>query len=391
MEPAVVASFVPDPQDNRGYSSGSSTVVHADGYALTNDHVVKGESGYAVLRGKPVRFDVVGRSPEKDLAVIKLRDHQGHLLVVLMGHSYDVMNGETVAVVGNPGGRETILTSGIISSKGTQATVPSALFASQNETKWRHDFIQYDAATNRGNSGGALINMDGQMIGVVAAMVPDEQSNNFAIPIDRVRKLLERIVEPELIHQRRVGIELNPQADSAIVTDVIPGSPADEAGVHVSDVLQSVDGNRLTSAADWWWTLNEILPSGKSISVVARRGDQTLKIDRDGLYRVNLTPDDGSRLHLHGEVFIDHDGNHPTMTLSRLTRFSAGLHPIEIEYFEGYGDNILDLKLQRLGGKRPASEQAATQLKAAPEFLHAAKSNEWSPGMDHRRRTSSVF
>ncbi|TWU58762.1 putative serine protease HtrA [Rubripirellula tenax] len=425
VEPAVVALFIPDPDDNRRFSSGSGTILHPDGYAITNNHVVKGETGLAVLRGKAVRFKVVGRSPEKDLAIIKLRDHQGHLPIVPLGHSHDVLNGETVAVVGNPGGRGTIVTAGIISAKGTHLTSPSALWASQTETKWRDDFIQYDAATNRGNSGGALINMDGELIGVVAALIPGEQNSSFAIPIDRVRRLLERIVEPELIHQRSVGIGLNPLADSALVTSVTSGSPADKAGVHTFDVLQSVDGRPLSNAADWLWTLDACLSGGDAISVVVRRGEQILpieitpsksgvvraaevpaetelnaglsfeffdgefsvlpdfaqlaqsrkgsvesldlkaiqgdtednfavklkgfmKVDDPGLYRVSLNSDDGSRLVFHGDVLINNDGNHPPMTLSRLVRVAAGLHPIEIEYFESSGENVLELKLERL-------------------------------------------
>lgn len=429
VEPSVVALFIPDANDARRYSSGSGAVIHEDGYAVTNNHVVKSDSGYALLRGKPVRFKVVGRSPEKDLAIIKLRDHQGHLPVVKLGHSHDVMNGESVAVMGNPGGRGITVTAGIVSSKGTQLTAPNALWASKYDTKWRDDYIQYDAATNRGNSGGPLINMDAELIGVVSALIPTEQNSSFAIPIDRVRTLCRRVLEPELVHQQRVGIELNSQADSAIVTSVVSGTPAERAGIQAFDVVQSVNGRPLRTAADWWFTLDTFLPKGEVLSIVVKRGDERLpvevkperwtarkpvkmpdeklqaglkfeiysgefsllpdfdklknprqgsvakldldeiqgeqedyfavklkgflKIVEDGLYRVNLSSDDGSRLHLHGEVFIDHDGNHPSMTLSRLTRLSKGLHPIEIEYFEGYGEDELTLKLDRLGDGKP--------------------------------------
>ncbi len=443
VEPAVVSLFIPSTENPQQFSSGSGTIVHPDGYAVTNNHVVGGESGFAVLRGKPVRFQVVGRSPEKDLAVIRLRDHQGHLPFVPMGHSHDVMNGETVAVVGNPGGRGIVVTSGIISSKGTQLSAPNALWASQFETKFRDSFIQYDAATNRGNSGGALINMDGELIGVVAALIPNEQNSSFAIPIDRTRSLLERIVEPELTHNRRVGITLNPQADSAIVASIMSGSPASTAGVNVGDVIEKVNGKQLTCPADWLWLLDQALPKGEPLSVVVRRGEQALpmeirpeklspiaateppgeannlqpgltfdfyqgkftllpdfdkltqprsgtaetldlkpiqgdqddyfalrfrgylKIEEEGLYRVSLTSDDGSRLRLHEELFIDHDGNHPPMTMSRLARLAAGLHPIEIEYFESYGEDVLDLKLDRID--KATGEFTPEFMRTAPE------------------------
>lgn len=450
-EPAVVALFIPD-EDKRKYSSGTGAIVHPRGYAITNNHVVKRDEGFAILRGKPVRFKVVGRSPEKDLAVIRLRDHQGHLPVVPIGHSHDVLNGETVAVVGNPGGRGITVTSGIVSSVGRQLTSPSALWASQFDGRWRDDYIQYDAATNRGNSGGPLINMNGELIGVVAALLPDEQNSSFAIPADRVRKFFKRIVEPELRHSRFVGIDVNPQADETIVTEVASGSPAAVGVVRVGDVIVSVESETLAGPMDWWLSLDQHLPSGQSISVVVRRGEKNipieiktkqlqpqsgieiaaeqeaessdeeakelvepglryeffegefkilpdfekltaarsgkvttldmtkiqkdredyfavrldgfLKVAEDGLYRLGLNSDDGSRLSLHGEVFIDHDGNHPPMTLSRLVRLKAGLHPIEIEYFEGYGENVLAIELDRLGDGAGNIE---------PTFMHLAE------------------
>lgn len=426
VEPAVVALFIPDPKDTRRFSSGSGVIIHPDGYALTNDHVVQNNPGFAVLRGQaPLRFRVVGRSPEKDLAVIQLIGDSAPMPTVALGRSNDVLVGETVAVVGNPGGRGTIVTSGIVSSMGTHLTAPNGLWASQSDSRWRDDFIQYDAATNRGNSGGPVINMEAELIGIVAALIPSEQNSNFAVPIDRARRMIERMVEPELIHNKMVGLALDPYADKAVVIEVRPESPAAMAGFVAGDILQSVGDHALHHAADWTFALDKMLPIGKPLAIDLQRGDEKLSVsvlptrleartatpDIDkktivngleyeffegeyklipdfaklkptrkgtaeildltkiagkredyfalrlrgymevpeaGLYRLHLTSDDGSRLRFGGELFLDHDGNHPPMTLSRLCRLQSGLHPVEIEYFEGYGEHILQVKLERI-------------------------------------------
>jgi S1-C subfamily serine protease len=442
VEPAVVALFVPDPQDSRRFSSGSGVIVHPDGYALTNDHVVRNNPGFAVLRGqKPQKFRVVGRSPEKDLAVIQVLSDQTPLPTVALGRSDDVLVGETVAVVGNPGGRGTIVTSGIISSMGTHLTVPNGLWASQADSRWRDDFIQFDAATNRGNSGGPVINMESKLIGIVAALIPTEQNSNFAIPIDRARRLIERMVEPELMHGKLVGLTLNPYANEAVVIDVAPDSPAASAGIKSGDVLKTVGGQSLNHSADWTFALDRLLPLSKPLAIDLQRGAETLtvsvlptrlearaakteidltkvsgglqfefyegeykllpdfanlkparkgvaetldltamagkredyfavrlkgymEVPDDGLYRLHLSSDDGSRFRFGEELFLDHDGNHPAMALSRLCRMKAGLHPIVIDYFEGYGEHILEVKLERI--------DVVSEAKA-PTFKHDAE------------------
>ena len=428
VEPAVVSLFIAS-EDGRELRSGSGTLIHPAGFALTNHHVVTGDHGFAVLQSNPVRFRVIARLPEKDLALIQLHDHRGDLPMLPLGRNSDLMNGESVAVVGNPGGRGIVVTSGIISAKSTIVNAANALWASQHETKWRDDFVQFDAASNRGNSGGALINMEGELIGIVSGFFRDEQNASFAIPIDRVRNLFAAMLEPELIHNRFVGVALDPSADRAIVTDVMADSPADQAGIEVGDQITSVFKDDLNTAADWWLGLYQHLPNNKQLPIVIKRDEKELKrsietsefpslkavsadslkaslktglsfklfhgefkvlpefeglnavqngvsvdldltgirgdredhfatqiegylrLEKSGVYRVNLESDDGSRLFLHGELFIDHDGNHPPMVASRLMRAEAGLHPIRIEYFEVAGGQVLELNLQRLDSK----------------------------------------
>lgn len=428
VESAVIALFVPTDEKYR-YASGSGTIIHQDGYVLTNNHVLPRSEGFAVFRERAIRFVVVGRNPEKDVAIIRLRDVTGPLPTVPLGHSYDVMNGESVVVSGNPGGRGIVHTSGIVSSKRALLNAPSALVMTQLKDSRRDAFIQFDAASNHGNSGGPLVNMEGELIGIVSALVPKEQNVGFAIPVDRVRELFERVLDPEVVYERRVGIRLNSQADEALVADVAEESAAASGGLRGGDTLISANGMKLRHAADWIMFLHQHLPTGKPIELVARRGsgelpmkllprkspplspvdgddvqpglqyefyhgefksmpdfselpaqktgvvpdldmdairgdrsesyavvlDGLIEFKQDGLYRLTITSDDGSRLYLHGEPMIDNDGNHPPMPASRLLRAKAGLHPIRIDYFQGIGGSALELKLEQIneGGTQP--------------------------------------
>ncbi len=202
IEPAVIALFVPGDQQYQ-YASGSGTIIDPDGYVLTNNHVLPRTEGFAIYRKKPIRFVVVGRNPEKDIALLRLLDVTGPLPTVPLGHSHDVMNGESVVVSGNPGGRGIVYTAGIVSSKSLIIDAPDALVMTQHENSRRIAFIQFDAASNRGNSGGPLVNVDGELIGIASASVPQEQNVGFVIPVDRVRELFDRVLDPEVIYESR--------------------------------------------------------------------------------------------------------------------------------------------------------------------------------------------
>lgn len=273
-EPAVVAIYIHDEKTN-GYSSGSGAILHSSGYVVTNDHVVQRDKGYALIQGKLAGFRVVGRLPERDIAIVKLLNIRGRLPTLPLGHSHDVMNGESIVVLGNPGGRGIIATAGIISSKSVLLGSMSALAMSQYDTSFRDKYLQFDAASNRGNSGGPVVNMDGRLIGMVWGGT-DEEGVGYAIPVDRIRNLLLRTIEPELIHEKFVGAELNSLADLAIVTNVAAGSPAASAGLLAGDVIESFDGQPLRHAADWIFLLDTALQDESPIKLVARRGAVTL-------------------------------------------------------------------------------------------------------------------
>lgn len=429
IEPAVVSLFVPD--DNNRLSSGSGTIIHPDGYVLTNNHVLPKAFGFALVKEQPVRFDVVGRLPEKDIAIIKLRGVTGSLPHVPLGNSHDLMNGESVVVAGNPGGRGTTFTSGIVSAKHLVLSMPNALVYSQYKTSRRDAFIQFDAASNRGNSGGPLINMEGNLIGIVSALIPQEQNVGFAIPVDRVRDVIQQVVEPELISQRSLGMSCNLRSEPTLVVGVVADSPADQAGVRIADEIVSLNGRPIRNAVDWNVMLYQFLPQGQPLDLIVRRDGKEVRIqvtaerlkptepvaaedtvpglaysfyhgkhdllpdfdslteirsgvvstldldeirqDRDeeflvrvdgfleiaeeGLYRITLRSDDGSRLYFHDEILIDHDGTHPATDASNRVRVKAGLHPVRIEYFESGGEQALSVALAKVD-QRGAQEES---------------------------------
>lgn len=437
VEPAVLPIYF---QTSRGIGSGSAAIFHPDGYALTNSHVAKATSGVAVFRGQRVNFVVLGRSTEKDLAVIRFADSSYRpWRSIEFGNSDTVLNGETVAVLGNPGGRGTVVTRGVVSSKNMFFPPVSALIMTYYPDSRRDRYLQYDAATNMGNSGGPVIDMDGKIIGVVAALLNREQNTSFAIPVTRVREYLPVMFGSELSYLRWVGIHLDPMEKLPKVKKVDPGSPAHAAKIVEGDIIRSLNGNRIDGPIDWLVRLDQALQNEDEISLSIDRGDASiavdlktqawpiaepekvnateqglaydlhkgqfralpdfaklpvfrsgavsafdldavsskpedsyairfsgfLKIDKQGLYRITVTSDDGTRLWVGGSNLIDHDGVHPPMAASQLVRMKAGMHPIVLEYFQSSGNASLEFKLELL--QTPADFQT-TELK--PQLYH---------------------
>jgi S1-C subfamily serine protease len=278
IEPSVVAVFCLDRE--RGILSGSGTVIHPDGYILTNNHVVAKDSGYVLLKDdRPREFYVVCRLPAKDLAIIRV-DARRRLPAVRIGRSHDILMGEPVIIAGNPGGRGISFTTGILSSRAFLAGGPNALAMTNYPTSRRERFLQFDAASNPGNSGGPLINVEGDLIGIVSGGVPEEQNIGFAIPIDRVRRFFERTVDPEVIKGFTAGVQLDPFDTEAFVQSVNKESPADAAGLRKRDVIIAVNGRSIRHAMDWWMTLAGMDVSD-SVEMTVRRGESQLALNFD--------------------------------------------------------------------------------------------------------------
>jgi serine protease Do len=235
----------------RERSLGSGVLVDSKGFIITNRHVVEKADRIRVhLQDDPagVQHDakVIGSDQETDLAVIKIEvDHA--LPTAKLGNSDGMQVGDWVLAVGSPFGLQATVTAGIVSAKGRNI-VPNRQFQS---------FIQTDAAINPGNSGGPLVNMDGEVIGINTAILTDTNAYagvGFALPSNTIAQVYNQLTGPDhRVERGSIGIEFNAQENPAIarvygvqggitISSVVPGSPAERAGLKVGDTIVSVDG-----------------------------------------------------------------------------------------------------------------------------------------------------
>ena len=274
-EPAVAAIFS---QTEGRLSMGSGSVVHKDGYVLTNDHVVAGMGGVVLLKDHqlPLEYKIIGRMPEKDLCLLKVRA-PNPLTAIRLGRSNDLMTGEPILCAGNPGGRGIVYSSGIVSSPNFILTAPNALVMRYFSGDVRDRFIQFDAASNLGNSGGPLINALGDQVGVVSNKNPNEENINFAIPIDRVRENLNELFAPEVRQGIFTGITLDPFSQSAKILKVAKKSPAEKLALRPGDSLKSVNGKPLGSCLDWYVYLLD-QKTGNELRLSVSQGKKTKEV-----------------------------------------------------------------------------------------------------------------
>ena len=226
---------------------GTGVIVSADGYILTNNHVVRNADKLTVTLSDNREFDaeVIGADDKTDLAVVKI-DASG-LLPAELGDSDDINVGEWVLAMGNPFGLSQTVTAGIISAKG-RANVGIADY---------EDFIQTDAAINPGNSGGPLVNLDGQVIGINTAIATENggyQGVGFAIPANMARQIRDDIIKHGRVVRGWLGVviqDLNEDlaksfgfdsTDGVLVGDVPAGGPAAKAGLEPGDIIVKIDG-----------------------------------------------------------------------------------------------------------------------------------------------------
>ena len=259
-------------------SLGSGVIVTADGYVLTNDHVISQASKITVtLRdGRQIEADLVGSDRDSDLAVLKLKD-KGPFPFARMGDSDDLMIGETAIAIGNPFGLENTVTVGVLSAVGRSLPGPD------RQAVRYADFIQTDAAINPGNSGGALVNILGELIGINAQIVASGQNLGFAIPIARGRKVYEELKSFGRVRPLWTGMVLG-AADEAemaspnggvVVWRVFGDSPAAGAGIQAADVLVELNGQKVGSVSEFDTALARI-GIGGSATVKLRRDEQPL-------------------------------------------------------------------------------------------------------------------
>ncbi|MDX1622543.1 MAG: trypsin-like peptidase domain-containing protein [Gemmatimonadota bacterium] len=274
--------FPPRERLRRVQGLGSGFVVSHDGYVVTNQHVVAGATRIVVtlLDGRQFSAELVSEDPATDLAVLKIDAED--LPVAPLGDSGDLLIGEWAIAIGNPFGylladRRPSVTVGVISAIGRDVRPQGGAGRGQ---VWSN-MIQTDAAINPGNSGGPLVNAHGEVVGVNAFIFSGDGGGSiglgFAIPIDRVRRVLSDVVAFGEIRRPWTGVHLvAPPAEEgraprgARVVKVDPGSPADRAGIRPGDRIVATDGRPLDSPIEWEGRLLD-LPSEESLTVEIER------------------------------------------------------------------------------------------------------------------------
>ena len=231
---------------------GSGFVISRDGYILTNNHVVENADQIKVklLDGKEYTGKVVGLDPKTDLAVIKI-DGASDLHPLPLGNSDNLKVGNWVMAVGSPFGLEETVTAGIVSAKGRM--IGSGPY---------DNFIQTDASINPGNSGGPLVNMKGEVVGINTAIIANGQGIGFAIPVNMAKEIVPQLEKTGHVTRGWLGVtiqEVTPalakslgmkDEKGALVAQVVPGGPAEKAGIAQGDVITEFDGKEIASSRD---------------------------------------------------------------------------------------------------------------------------------------------
>ncbi len=262
---------------------GSGFFVSSDGYIMTNNHVVENASRIEVTmtNGKKASATVVGLDPKTDLAIIKVDEKSPVFLT--FGDSDALEIGEWAIAVGNPFGLEASVTVGVVSAKGR-----NQLHITDFE-----DFIQTDAAVNPWNSGGPLLDIDGNVIGINTAIVSGSggyMGIGFAIPSNMSKRIMDQLIKNGTVTRGFLGVTLQPvdadlarfykleNATGALVTDVVKGSPADVAGLKQEDIIVGYNGVKVDSISSFRNSVSLMQPGTKLALKVMREG-KTQSID----------------------------------------------------------------------------------------------------------------
>jgi putative serine protease PepD len=293
--PSVVTVYV---SSGSGSGSGSGVVLTADGYVLTNNHVVAiegGDAGTVQVRtadGTLYDASVVGTDPASDLAVLELDGAEG-LTPAAFADSDAVQVGDVAVAIGAPLGLSNTVTTGIISATGRAVQTGS----SQDDATVL-DAIQTDAAINPGNSGGALVDGAGEVIGIntaiatVASGAPGSQSQSgnigvgFAIPGNTAQRIAQEIIDTGSASRAFLGVRARTDADGqnsevgagARVESVEGGSAAADAGLQVGDVVIAVGDRPVTTSTELTAAVRSQAP-GEDVTLTVRRGSQTLTLE----------------------------------------------------------------------------------------------------------------
>jgi len=267
----------------RSEARGTGFFISADGYIVTNNHMVENAENVTVttLNEKEYKAKIVGTDPNTDLALLKVSDK--NFPFAELGDSETLRVGEWVLAIGNPWGFEHTVTAGIVSSKGRQLGIPDVPY---------QDYIQTDAAINRGNSGGPLVNMRGEVVGITSNIISPSGGNigiGFAIPSNLARKIVKQLKERGRVVRGYLGVSSGPVTEEdkdhlglkarngALVGSVERGTPAEKAGLKPADVIIEINGKPVNDHHDLMFKIAEIEPGTKiEIKIIRDRKEKIL-------------------------------------------------------------------------------------------------------------------
>ena len=267
-------------------ASGSGFIISEDGYILTNHHVIEDSTAITVsfYDGTSKSAELIGYDASNDIAVLKVEATD--LTPVILGDSKNLNVGDTVVAIGNPLGELTFsLTAGAISALEREVTI-------SNGTTMR--LMQTDCAINSGNSGGALFNLYGEVIGITNAKYSSNSSSEasidnigFAIPLNNIRSIVESIIEKGYITKPYIGVSITDVSEEtqsyglpkgAAVKAISEGSPAEAAGLQVNDIITHVDGNEISSSSALVSYVGDC-EIGQVLKLTVFRQGQTIEIE----------------------------------------------------------------------------------------------------------------
>ena len=276
------------PQSREAKGSGSGVIIRPDGYIVTNNHVVSGATKITVTTNDKQKFDatVVGTDPATDVAIIKVDAE--NLPSIPMGDSDQLRLGEWVLAIGSPLGEQlqSTITAGIVSAKGRSMPDGSGEFKIES-------FIQTDAAVYPGNSGGALVNKKGELVGINTAIVSQTGSftgYSFAVPVNIVKRVAADLIDFGSVKRAMLGIVMQPVStlekktqeelklnsnNGVYIVEVSKGGAAEEAGLKQGDVITAIDGQRITDSASVQEKVNNYHPGDKAVITYIRDGKES--------------------------------------------------------------------------------------------------------------------
>jgi serine protease Do len=287
---------MPQRPERREGGLGSGVIVKPDGYILTNHHVVdRAEQVTVELNdGRSLKAKVVGSDQPSDLAVLKIEGT--NLPTLAPGDSDAVRVGDVVLAMGNPLGVGQTVTMGIVSAKGRATAVGDGGF---------EDFIQTDAPINEGNSGGALVNTRGELIGINSQILTPSGGNigiGFAIPANMAKNVMTQLIDKGKVRRGLLGVTVQPvtsdiarslgleRVSGALVSSVTTGSPADKAGVRRGDVITAVNGQAIKDGNTLKNEVAQMMP-GSSVKLAVLRGGKEQTLSATLTERENKTVD----------------------------------------------------------------------------------------------------